>query len=59
LSHQPNSHVYAIAANPADPELFVAASMFGYVYISQDAGVTWEKLPREFGEIRGLAWGPN
>jgi hypothetical protein len=24
-----------------------------------DGGAAWEKLPREFGEIRALAWTPE
>jgi hypothetical protein len=29
------------------------------VYRSTDAGESWEKLAREFGEIRALAWTPE
>jgi hypothetical protein len=31
----------------------------GEIYISRDAGQRWEKLAREFGEIRALAWVPS
>lgn len=55
LSQPANSHVYWIAFDPTDPNTAVAATMFGYVYVSRDAGVSWTKLKREFGEIRGLA----
>jgi hypothetical protein len=34
-------------------------SLFGEVYISEDAGESWRKVAREFGEIRCIAWLPN
>jgi hypothetical protein len=37
----------------------IAFSLFGEVYISDDAGDSWEKIAREFGEIRAAAWLPN
>jgi len=37
----------------------VANSLHGYVFTSVDAGETWQKNRREFGEIRALAWVPN
>jgi photosystem II stability/assembly factor-like uncharacterized protein len=59
LSSPANSHFYEISAHPANPDHFVAATFFGYIYVSDDAGLSWRKLPREFGEVRGLAWAPN
>ena len=53
-----NSTVWAFAVHPADPALVYAASVSGELYRSSDAGVSWEKLDREFGEIRALAWAP-
>jgi hypothetical protein len=29
------------------------------VYVSEDAGASWRKIAREFGEIRAAAWVPN
>jgi photosystem II stability/assembly factor-like uncharacterized protein len=55
----PNSTMYWFATNPADPNIVVANSLHGYIYTSMDAGETWEKNRREFGEIRALAWVPN
>ncbi len=55
----PNSPIWCVAANAADPELLVCCSHFGQVFNSDNGGDTWEKLPREFSEIRGLAWLPN
>jgi photosystem II stability/assembly factor-like uncharacterized protein len=59
LSAAPNSHFYWFATNRADPDYMAAVTMFGYLYVSEDAGGNWKKLPREFGEIRGVAWAPN
>jgi photosystem II stability/assembly factor-like uncharacterized protein len=59
LTATANSHFYCIASNRADPNFLAAATMFGYVYVSDDGGARWRKLSREFGEIRGLAWAPS
>lgn len=59
LSEEPNSTMYWFATHPADPDFIVANSLFGYVYISHDAGETWDKVEREFGEVRALAWVPT
>jgi photosystem II stability/assembly factor-like uncharacterized protein len=55
----PNSVIYWLATHPADPNVVVANSLHGYVYTSTDAGESWNKVRREFGEIRALAWAPN
>jgi len=39
--------------------VIAANSLHGYVYLSTDAGDSWTKLRREFGEIRALTWVPN
>ena len=51
--------MYWFGTNPANPDIVVANSLHGYVYSSRDGGALWEKLRREFGEIRALAWLPN
>lgn len=53
-----NSTIWNFAVHEADPELVYASSVSGGVYRSWDGGGAWEKLPREFGEIRALAWTP-
>jgi photosystem II stability/assembly factor-like uncharacterized protein len=53
-----NSTLWNFAVHAADPELIYASSVSGEVYQSTDAGAAWHKLPREFGEIRALAWTP-
>jgi photosystem II stability/assembly factor-like uncharacterized protein len=59
LPVEPNSTMYWFAVNPADPNLMVANSMYGYLYVSGDGGDSWTKLRRELSEIRALACMPN
>ena len=59
LPVEPNSTIYWFAVNPALPDVIIANSMFGYVYVSTDGGASWNKLRRELSEIRGLACMPN
>jgi photosystem II stability/assembly factor-like uncharacterized protein len=59
LPVEPNSTIYWFATNRADPNIIAANSIHGYVYLSIDAGDSWTKLRREFGEVRALAWLPN
>jgi photosystem II stability/assembly factor-like uncharacterized protein len=59
LPDMPNSPIWAFATHAADPGLIVACSHYGELYTSLDAGDSWRKLPREFTEIRALAWTPN
>jgi photosystem II stability/assembly factor-like uncharacterized protein len=53
-----NSTVWTFATHPADPDLIYAASVSGEVYRSGDGGASWQKLGRELGEVRALAWAP-
>ena len=55
----PNSVVYWFGTHKAIPETMVAASLYGYVYVTDDGGVSFRKLPKEFGEIRSVALTPN
>ena len=59
LPVEPNSVVYWLANNPEIPNVVAAASLFGYVYVSEDGGDNWTKLQKEFGEIRAIAVTPN
>jgi len=59
LPVEPNSTIYWFAVNPALPDLIIANSMYGYLYVSTDGGISWRKLRRELSEIRGLACLPN
>ncbi len=58
LPEPPNSVIYWLAAHPAAPDVIAAASLYGYLYLSEDGGDTWRKLDREFGEVRALALTP-
>jgi photosystem II stability/assembly factor-like uncharacterized protein len=59
LPVEPNSTIYWFAVNPALPDVIIANSMFGYLYVSSDGGDSWNKLRRELSEIRALACMPN
>ena len=59
LPVEPNSHIWCLATHPSDPDLVLASSALGQVYVSSDAGDSWTKLKREFSDIKGLAWMPN
>ncbi|MGE5271728.1 MAG: WD40/YVTN/BNR-like repeat-containing protein [Thiohalocapsa sp.] len=54
-----NATVWGLATHPADAERIVVFSLFGEVYVTEDAGASWRKIGREFGEIRAAAWLPN
>ena len=53
-----NSTVWCVATHPADSTLLFTCTNLGQVFRSTDAGQRWERLPREFGEIRALHWRP-
>ena len=59
LPVEPNSPIWAFATHAADPDLILACSHYGEIYSSYDGGDKWDKLWREFSEIRGFAWIPN
>jgi photosystem II stability/assembly factor-like uncharacterized protein len=59
LPTQPNATVWGLATHPADANRIVAFSLFGEVYVTEDAGAFWRKIAREFGEIRAAVWVPN
>jgi photosystem II stability/assembly factor-like uncharacterized protein len=53
-----NSTLWNFAVNAVNRELMYASSVSGQLYRSTDAGASWQKLAREFGEIRALVWTP-
>ncbi|WP_240704854.1 WD40/YVTN/BNR-like repeat-containing protein [Croceicoccus sediminis] len=59
LDKPSNSCMWAFGGNPADPDLLLAASKFGYLYRSDDAGKTWKKEWREFNEVTDVTWIPG
>jgi photosystem II stability/assembly factor-like uncharacterized protein len=54
-----NATIWGLATHAADANRILAFSLFGEVYVSDDAGDSWRKIGREFGEIRTAAWLPN
>jgi photosystem II stability/assembly factor-like uncharacterized protein len=50
-----NSTIWAVVQNPAVSDWIVAYSVSGQVFRSIDNGESWNKLSREFGEVRALA----
>ncbi len=59
LPCEPNSPIWAFATHGADPNLVLACSHYGELFVSRNGGDSWEKLRREFAEVRALAWTPN
>ncbi len=59
LPGRPNSTIWDFALHPSDPALVYAYTVSGQIYRTNDHGETWNKLPREFGEIRALLWLPQ
>jgi photosystem II stability/assembly factor-like uncharacterized protein len=55
----PNSTIWCLAANGADPSRLYVNSISGQVFRSTDGGASWQKLPHEFGEVRALVWVPG
>jgi photosystem II stability/assembly factor-like uncharacterized protein len=56
---EPNATLWGLATHPADADRIVAFTLFGEVYVTENAGASWRKIAREFGEIRAAAWLPN
>lgn len=54
-----NATLWGLATHPADADRIVAFTLFGEVYVSEDAGASWRKITRDFGEIRTAVWVPN
>jgi hypothetical protein len=59
LPSVPESSVYFLAVNAADPNLIYAAATLGQIWRSTDGGESWTALKRRLGEIRALAWLPD
>ena len=55
----PNSLIYWLGTHIEVPNVIVAVSLGGFIYLSEDGGETWEKLAKEFDEIRSVMVTPN
>lgn len=58
LSDPANSTFWSIGTNAADTDLLFVATIFGQIFKSTDGGESWQKMQRELGEIRMIAWAP-
>jgi photosystem II stability/assembly factor-like uncharacterized protein len=58
LRGTPNSTMWCVATNEEDPMLVFSCSNLGEVFRSVDGGDSWQKLPREFGDVRSMCWVP-
>lgn len=58
LPTTPNSTLWSIATNAADPNLIFVCSNLGEIFRTHDKGETWIKQARELGEIRKMVWFP-
>jgi photosystem II stability/assembly factor-like uncharacterized protein len=55
---QPNSCLWALGTNAADPNLVLAGTKYGNLFRSVDGGLSWRKEWRDFSEITDIAWIP-
>lgn len=58
LPVQPNSCIWSIGTNAADPNIVLAGTKYGDLFRSLDGGMSWRKEWREFSEITDVAWLP-
>lgn len=56
---QPNSCLWALGSNEADPNFLLAGTKFGNLFRSEDGGKSWRKEWREFNEITDVLWIPS
>ena len=59
LPVQPNGSVWDLATHRSDPDFVLASTVNGQVFYSADAGDSWTKYSKEFGEVHSLAWVAN
>lgn len=54
LSNPPNSAMWVVNVQPANPQIAFAGSRYGHLYRSDDGGNSWNKQWREFSEISSV-----
>ncbi|MDE2348627.1 MAG: glycosyl hydrolase [Gammaproteobacteria bacterium] len=55
---QPNSVIWTIGTNAANPNVVLAGTKYGHLFRSLDGGISWRKEWREFSEITDVTWIP-
>lgn len=53
-----NSTPWCVAVHPGWPDLVLACTNLGQLFVSDDGGDSWSKVRREFGEVRALMLRP-
>ena len=56
---EPYSPLYGVAVNAANPDRLLSYSLLEEICASDDAGDSGQKVKRELGEIRAIAWQAN
>ena len=59
LPVEPNGGIWDLATHHSDPDFVMASTVNGQVFGSTDAGDSWIKYGRDFGEVNALAWVAN
>jgi photosystem II stability/assembly factor-like uncharacterized protein len=59
LPVEPNTAMWVVHLQAANPNVVFAGSRYGYLYRSDDSGDTWVKSWREFSEISSVLWLPS
>ena len=59
LPTRANATIWGLATNPADAGRIIAYTLFGEVFVTEDAGASWRRIDRAFGEIRTAVWVPG
>jgi photosystem II stability/assembly factor-like uncharacterized protein len=59
LPVEPNTPIWAFSGHAADPDFMMACSHYGELYTTSNGGDSWDKLRKEFTEVRSIAWTPN
>jgi photosystem II stability/assembly factor-like uncharacterized protein len=58
LSCRVNSTIWWIGTNAADPMLIFFCTIMGQIWRSTNGGEKFQKMERELGELRQIAWAP-
>src|SRR2546429_965879 len=56
LPREPHSQISCLATHPSDPNLVLASTLYGQLFMSHDAGDAWRKVRQEVSQGPALAW---